>query len=180
MPEYGDPDNSRSWDNANVYIAFDDGSGFAADPATIDDEFGAGWDLVGLLDGQQGFTEATSETVTNTSAWGNVQIASKTTDQVTTKTFTAYETNDTTDRLLHIEEGIQYRRAPERVKIAFENVDQGRSVTERRISYYQAEVRQNGDLTDNETAPKSIPFIATIFPGTSAELWTIQRAEVGS
>lgn len=177
MPDYGDTANARSWSNANVYIAFKDAiTGlFPSGPADIDAAMPAGWDLVGLLDGNQGFTEATTETVTDTFAWGDILVASRVSDQKTTKTFTTFETNDTTDRLQHIESGVQYRKPAEQVKICFETLDASKTVTERRISHNVAEVRVNGDLTENATAPKTIPFIATIFPGSSLELWTIQR-----
>lgn len=186
MPDYGDTENTRSWSNARVLVAFPDESGeYPENPATIADEFPAGWELVGLLDGGQGFTEATSETVTETQAWGNILISRMVSDQSTTKTFTAYEVNAVTDRLRHIENdgGVltQYRKPAERVKVAFEKLDGSKSVTERQISSNTAEIAVNGDITETETTPAVLPFIATIFPGSELELFDIQRtAEVGS
>lgn len=185
MPDYGDTENTRSWSNANVYVAFPDESGeYPALPEDASAEFPEGWDLVGLLDGGQGFTEATSETVTETNAWGNILISRMVSDQSTTKTFTAYETNDVTDRLRHIEDDDgtlkQFRKPAERVKIAFEKLDGSKSVTERQISANTAEVAINGDITETETTPAVLPFIATIFPGSGAELFIIQRTEAVS
>ena len=186
MPEYGDTENTRSWSNARVLVAFPDGSGdYPALPATTEDEFPAGWELVGLLDGGQGFTEATSETVTETQAWGNILISRMVSDQSTTKTFTAYEINETTDRLRHIEDDggtlKQFRRPAERVKVAFEKLDGSKAVTERQITANTAEIAINGDMTETETTPAVLPFIATIFPDSDLSLFVIQRtAEVGS
>jgi hypothetical protein len=180
MPDYGDPSNARSWTNANVYIGFASSGVYPTTPSTISTAFGSGWELVGLLDGGQGFSEQTTETVTDTFAWGQILIASRVSDQKTTKTFTAYEANEVTDRLRGISGGVQYRQAAERVKIAFEAEDTARGVVERYISSFEAEVRINGDLTQNETTPQSFPFIATIFPGSALELWDIQRSVAAS
>lgn len=185
MPDYGDPSNARSWDNANIWIQFPDvGGEFAAGPATIEDDFPAEWDHLGLLDGENGFVFSRSETITTTNAWGGITIASKRSDQSDTTTFTAHEVNELSDRLRGIEEdgGVlkMKRRAPERCKLAFELFDQGRAVSERFISSFEVEIAVNGDITYNETTPQSFPFLATIFPDGSANLWDIQRTEAGS
>lgn len=182
MPEYGDPDNARSWTNAIVVVAFPDEAGeYPADPATVADEWPAGWELAGLLDGGQGFVTSRTSTITDDNAWGQILISSVETGVKTTRAFTALEQNEVVDRLEHIEDGVQYQRGPERVKIGFETIDLGRGVTQRRISKYQAEVRINGDSTENEGTSERHPFIATIFPDTDQGLWIVQRSEaVGS
>lgn len=186
MPEYGEVENTRSWSNANVWVAFrDEITGeFPAVPATVNDEFGVDWHMVGLLDGDQGFTESTTETTTDTFAWGSILIASRKSDQRDTKTFTAYETNEVTDRLRSIEvDGPnfkQFRRPAEAVKVCFEKIDAAKQVAERQITANYAEIAINGDRTENETNPQVHPFIATIFPATDLSLYVIQRATVAS
>ena len=181
-----DVDNARSWDDATVYVAFKDGGGqFPALPATITDPMPAGWDEVGLLDGNQGFTEGLTETVTDTFAWGQRLVQRRRSDQVVTKTFTAMETNEATDRLQHIREDNgelkQFLEPPEQVLLCFEKQDAARGVTERQITAAYAEVAVNGDKTENETTPKSVPFIATIYPDADKALFVVQRsADSGS
>jgi hypothetical protein len=180
MPDWGNPDNARAWRNAIVYIAFAIAGVFPEPPETLNDEFGEGWDAVGLLDGGQGFTTGRTSTRSTESAWGNIQIADLESGVTTTKTFTALETNPTIDRLEHIEDGVQYQRGPERVKIGFETYDTGRGIKQRRISKNEAEVRINGDTTEGESQSERHPFIATIFPDTDSGLFLIQRGLVTS
>lgn len=182
MPEV---QNSRSWDDANVYVAFKDGSGqFPALPNTINDPMPAGWEEIGLLDGNQGFVEGMTETVTDSFAWGQRLMSRRRSDQVVTKSFTAHETNETTDRLQHIteDEGVlkQFQSPPEQVLVCFEKEDTTKGVTERQITANYAEIAVNGDKTENETTPKAVPFIATIFPDEDKALFVIQRSTVVS
>lgn len=187
MPEYGEVENTRSWSNANVWVAFrDEVSGeFPPLPATINDDMPAGWEMVGLLDGDQGFTESTTETTTDTFAWGSILVASRKSDQRDTKTFTAYETNELTDRLRSIEETpdgmhTQFRRPAEAAKVCFEKIDGAKNVAERQFTANYAEIAINGDRAETETNPQVHPFIATVFPGTDLALYKIQRAAVSS
>ena len=67
----GDPSNARLWADADVYVSFDTE---AANPADVDTPFGGDWDLVGLLDGDDGFTESRDEDVEDLFAWGGILV----------------------------------------------------------------------------------------------------------
>lgn len=177
----GDTLNARHWAEADVYVNFTPET--ATTPSDAEDPFGEDWDLVGLLDGGQGFAESVSETTTDTYAWGKVLIASVRSDFKLTRTFTAYEDNETTQRLLwpgSDTPGVLKVPVLERIKIAFETRDLSRGITRRLISYQDAEVSRNGDVPEIEVAPSTIPFLATIFPDGSGNLWRLQETEVGS
>lgn len=178
----GDTLNARHWAEADVLVNFDPET--ANIPADADEAFDGDWEIVGLLDGGQGFAESVSETTTPTYAWGKILIANIRSDFLLTRTFTAYEENDTTQRLLWpgstLGSGTLKVPQLERVKIAFETRDPSRGVTRRLISYQDAEVGRNGDVSEIETAPSTIPFIATIFPDADGNLWTLQETEEGS
>jgi hypothetical protein len=61
---------ARLWAFADVYVSFSD----AADPANINADFGGGWDLVGLLDGDDGFTHTRDQDINDHFAWGGILI----------------------------------------------------------------------------------------------------------
>ncbi len=174
----GDAANARLWADADVYVAFD----LETDPpADADTAFGAGWDLVGLLDGDQGFVEARAEDVTDHFAWGGILMKTGRRNFKLTKTFTAFEHNDTTFRLRwpgSTQGGNIVVPRPERILVAFETREG--DVVHRLISAYQAEVTLDGDVTENESDPASLAFVATIYPDAAGVLFTEQNSETGS
>lgn len=180
----GDPSNANLWADANVYIAFDPDA--AVIPADADTAFDNTWELVGLLDGDQGFTTSRSEDVTQKYAWGQRLIKTSRRNFIETKTFRAFEYNEATQRLLYpgsdpITSGERELKVPtvERVKIAFETIED--DVVRRMISYYQAEVALNGDLNENEADVTGYPFIATIYPGgPDTDILWYEQITVGS
>lgn len=174
----GDADNARLWADADVYVAFDLNT---AAPADVDTAFGAGWDLVGLLDGDQGFVESRSEDVTDHFAWGGILMKTGRRNFKLTKSFTAFEHNDTTFALRwpgSTAGGDIIVPRPDRILVAFETRE-GDTI-HRLISAYQAEVTLDGDVTENESDPASLSFLATIFPDADGVLFTEQDSELGS
>lgn len=172
----GDPSNARLWADADVYVSFDLE---ATNPATIDTPFGVDWDLVGLLDGDDGFTETRDEDTTDLFAWGGVLVRTSRRNFKLTRSFTALERNETVDRLMWPGSTDSTIVAPngnrvERVKIAFETRD-GDAV-QRLISYYQAEVIVDGDISENETDLASVTFVVTIFPDDDGNLFVRQQS----
>lgn len=158
----GDPTNARLWADADVYVAL---SLVEADPATVDDPFAGGWDLVGLLDGDDGFTEARSEDVNDHFAWGGILVRTARSHFKLTKTFSALEDNDTTFALRwpgSTRGGSIVVPRPAQVKIGFETRE-GTDV-HRLISANYAEITLNGDVTENEPDLAKLSFLATIFP----------------
>ncbi len=182
----GDPSNARLWADADVYVAFGtdgDLSGVEV-PTDVDTEFGADWDLVGLLDGGEGFTQTRDEDVSDKYAWGGILIRTARKNFKFSQSFTALEDNETTFRLrwpgstrgetIVVPSGNQI----ERVLVAFETRDG--DITHRLISAFEAEITVDGDVGENEEDIASVPFMATVFPDADGVLFTVQETEVAS
>lgn len=176
----GDAANARLWANADVYVAWDPDD--APLPANEDAAFGPKWDLVGLLDGDDGFTHSRSEDVNDHFAWGGVLMATKRSNFKYTVKFAAFEDNYVTHRLSwpgsDTPGTLVVPNSPERVKVAFEKVDG--DYVHRLISYYQAEITVDGDVTENEPDMAKVPFLVTIFPDGNGNLFTEQPGHPGS
>lgn len=160
----GDPSNATIWPDADVYVGATD----AADPADIDTAFGVDWDLVGLLDGDQGFVQSREEQKTDHYAWGGILVRTSRRNFKLTVAFTLLEDNEVTRDLIWpgSSAGELVVPRPARIKVAFETVE---GTTKRRlISAYEAEVEINGDITDNEADLTQYQMLATIFPDTSS------------
>jgi hypothetical protein len=175
----GTPANARQWADADVYVAF---SLAAPNPATIEDPFGAEWDLVGLLDGDAGFTEARSEDTTDHFAWGGLLIRTSRRNYVQTHAFTALEgSNPVVDRLRYPGSTDDQIVVPsgnriEQVKLALETIDG--AITRRFITANHAEIMVSGDVTENESSIGAVPFIAKVFPTAAGVLFVRQTVEV--
>ena len=157
----GDPLNAAVWADADVYV----GPTTATNPATINDPFGVDWELVGLLDGDAGFTQSRNWEVDNSYyAWGGILVRRVLSRFQQTVTFTALEDNEIVRGLIWpgSPAGKLAVPRPERIKIAFETREG--SKVRRLISAFQAEVTVNGDITDNETDLTRYELMATIFP----------------
>lgn len=175
----GNPDNVRQWADADVYVAF---STSATNPADIDTAFGAEWDLVGLLDGDAGFTETREEDTTDFYAWGGLLIRTARRQFQMRRGFTALETSSpVVDRLRYPGSTNDVIKVPggnqiEQVKVAFEVVD--RDIKRRLITYNYAEVMISGDSTESEQSISPLTFEAKIFPDASGNLFHRQTDEV--
>lgn len=176
----GDPANAAVWAFADVYV----GATNAPNPANAETEFGAEWDLVGLLDGEPGFAYARQEEATDHYAWGGVLVRTSRRNFKQTVAFTALEDNPTTRELIWPNSTPTQLIVPKpkRIKIAFEvreEVDGGTKI-KRLISHYQAEVALNGDQVDNEGSLANAPLIATIFPDDQGVLFDRQETNPAS
>lgn len=166
----GDPSNATIWPDADVYV----GPTTAANPASASTAFGVDWDLVGLLDGDQGFVQSRAEDVTDHYAWGGILVRTSRRNYKQTLTFTALEDNPVTRDLLWPDSppGQIVVPRPKRIKIAFELVEG--AVVKRLISAYEAEVSVSGDITDSEGSLTRYPLVATIFPTAAGVLFVEQ------
>ena len=170
----GDVDNANLWDGADVYVA----PLATAIPTDASTAFGVGWELVGLLDGDQGFTQSRNEDVSDFYAWGGVLVRTSRRNFKLTMSFTALEDNATTRDLLwpgSTATTLVVPR-PEQLLVAFETRD-GDAV-KRLFTANYGEVTVDGDITDNEADLTRYPFLVTIYPDAStdpAELLTIQE-----
>lgn len=169
----GDSANARLWMDADVYVSFDLD---AVVPATVVTAFSAAWNLVGLLNGDDGFPEARSEDVSDHYAWGGILMRTSRKNFKLTKGFTAFEQNAVVNRLMwpgSVGATVKVPRV-EPVKIAFETRDG--STIKRLISTGTAEIMVDGDRPENETDISWVKFQATIFPTNAGELFTVQPA----
>lgn len=174
----GDPTNANLWADADVYVAPTD----AEIPAALETEFGPDWELVGLLNGDNGFGQSRNEDTGDHYGWGGILIRTSRRNFKLTIGFTALEYNDVTRELIWPDSppGKIVVPRPKRIRIAFETRE-GPKV-HRLISALDAEVAVNGDIVNNETALTNYPFLATIFPDASedpAVLLIEQGGEVG-
>lgn len=169
----GNTSNARLWADADVYIAQTLAS---ANPADGTVAFGATWDLVGLLDGEAGFTETRSEEKGDHYAWGGILARTSRRNFKLTKKFTVLEDNDITRKLIWpgSPAGSIVVPKPAKLKLAFQTKD---GLTVRRlITKLYAEIDVDGDLTDNESDLTKVPLIATIYPDSTGGLFVEQKA----
>ncbi|WP_063763031.1 hypothetical protein [Streptomyces rimosus] len=166
----GDPTKASLWTDADVYV----GPLTAVNPATVDDPFPAEWGLVGLLDGDEGFTESRDEDTDDLYAWGGILVRTSRAHFKLTKSFVALEDNATTRSLIwpgSTETQIIVPK-PARVKIGFETRE-GDTV-KRLITAQYAEVDVDGDIQENETDLTAVTLVATIFPTSGKVLFDRQ------
>lgn len=170
----GNPLAVDIWDNADVWIhrsTKDNGTAWTLDeikPSSVDQEFdavsGAEWELVGLLNGEDGFPETVEFDESSYNAWGYGEILKSFRNRRLERKFTALERNAVTSYLESPGDTDQYviDAKPARVFIAFETrTDDGK--VKRRITTVPATVKSGG-RTDNEQDMASVEYTCSIFP----------------
>ncbi len=169
----GNTQNARLWADADVYIAE---SLTEDNPEDIDTEFGAGWGLVGLLNGEDGFTTAREEEKNDHYGWGGILIRTARRNFKLTKKFSALEDNAVTRGLVWpgSPAGKIVVPRPARVKIGFEKRDG--DVLHRLITANYAEVDVDGDINENETDLTKYELLSTIFPTAEGDLFIEQKS----
>lgn len=157
----GDPLKANLWTDADVYISTNLS---ATLPANASTPFGVDWDLVGLLDGDDGFPESRDEDTDDKFAWGGILVRTSRNHFKLTKSFTAIEDNDTTFSLLWPGSSASQIKVPRpaKVLVAFETREGDK--VRRLITANYAEVSLDGDHGENETDLESMTFVATIYP----------------
>lgn len=171
----GDPEKASLWADADVYVTDD----LEADvPEDIDDPFPAAWGLVGLLSGEDGFTETREEEKNDHFAWGGILVRTSRRNFKLAKRFVALEDNATTRGLIWpgstSSELIVPRPRP--VKLAFETREGDR--VRRLITKRYAEVDLDGDVVDGEQDLTKYELLATIFPTAGGVLFEEQDGEL--
>lgn len=171
----GDPTKANLWTDADVYISTNLNAALPADATT---PFGADWQLVGLLDGDEGFPESRDEDTDDKFAWGGILVRTSRNHFKLTKSFTCLEDNDTTYSLIWPGSTPTRIKVPKpaRVLIAFETRE-GEKVR-RLITSQYAECTLDGDHGENETDLESATIQATIFPTSDGYLFERQNTPV--
>jgi hypothetical protein len=170
----GNTENARLWADADVYVTPDLA---AVVPADDDTAFSAAWGLVGLLNGEDGFTQSREEEKNDHYAWGGILVRSSRRNFKLTEKFSALEDNATTRSLIWpgSPAGTIVIPKPVPVKIAFEKRDGG--ITHRLITKRYAEVDVDGDIAENESDLTKYELLATIFPNAAGELFIEQKSD---
>lgn len=170
----GDPTNAAVWAGADVYIGALD----AVDP--VDGAaFGADWDNVGLLNGDDGFTEKADMDSSDFYAWGGILVATTRKNFKLTRSFTAYEDNATVFDLWYPGHDVTFDgeggysgtvNVPDlsaKFKIAFET--RTGSQIKRVISKNYAQVDARGDFKEGESDLASRALTVAIYPAAADE-----------
>lgn len=159
-----DPDNAHIYDTSDVYVSF---NLEATDPASVDDEFGVDWELVGLLQEGSGFTTARDEDTGDHFSWNGGFIRRHYKNVHVTKAFTPIEDNDTVRRIINrgVYEDTELVLAtgpPERCKLALVLTDTPKDYVKIEI-WDEAEVVMSGDVVESEEDITAYEFTAHIF-----------------
>lgn len=171
----GNPDNASLWTDADVYIA---ASLLTADPANINTPFDTDWDLVGLLDGDDGFVEARDLQVDDFYAWGGLLVRTSRRNFTLTRKFSALEDNETVRSIVwpgSTETAIFVPDFSNRFRIAFETREG--DATRRVISKNYAQVDEVADITDSESALTKYEITVKIYPDSDGQLFVVQNEE---
>ncbi len=170
----GDVTKASLWADADVWVAADVAT---VNPATAATAFGVGWDLVGLLDGDEGFVQSRDEDETDFFAWGGLLVRTARKNFKLTYKFTALEDNDTTRALLWPGSSATTLVVPRPVPVKLALELREGNVTHRRITKDHAVITLDKDLTESESDLTKYPFVATIYPNAAGELFDVQDDE---
>jgi hypothetical protein len=170
----GDAKNTSLWADADVWIA-DVGTAF---PASLDAAPGPGWSLVGLLDGEEGLTEAREEETSEHYAWGGGLYKRTKSKHKRTFRFVALEDNPATFRLVNpgsertSADGVITSKiaipTTDQVAVIFEVREGGRK---KRRLVKTVEVTEVAEIKDSETEPTVYDLTALIFPEADGTLY---------
>jgi hypothetical protein len=171
----GDLTNTALWQNADVYI----GPSGTPGPTDVSTAWASGWDAVGLLDGDKGFTESRADTSNDYYAWGGILVRTTKSKQKRSIKFVALEDNATVFALINpgstrtTAAGLTTSTVTVPVgaefAIGFE-VRDGDKI--RRRSALRATVDAVGDVVDSEGALVAYEVTVIIYPDADGTLYT--------
>jgi len=169
----GSTSNASLWADADVYISADLS---APNPANAAAAFSGAWSYVGLLDGDDGFTETRDVDTKDLFAWGGILVRTSRRNFTLKKSFAVLEDNTATRSLIWPGSTASQLIVPKPsfVKIAFETREGGK--VRRLISKYRAMVDVDGDIVDNETDLTKVSLVATIYPDANGVLFDVLSA----
>lgn len=173
----GDTANAASWANADVYTA----SKGTAGPTDVSTAWAVAWTAVGLLDGEEGFTQGREDEVTEHFAWGGLLVKKTKTKHQRTIKFVALEDNEavftivnpgstrsqsatTGDVTSTVKVPVPYEFA-----IGFELRD-GDKVKRRTVK--RAEVQEIGEVKEAESELTVYEITVVIYPEPDGTLFT--------
>jgi hypothetical protein len=172
----GSAENASLWLDADVYIAPKGTAG----PDDLTTAWGAGWSVVGLLDGAEGFVEKRDSDKTEHYAWGGKLYKRSVSKHKRTIKFVALEDNDVVFDLVNPgstrtstggvrKSTIKTPVAGEQFAIGFETREGAKS--RRRVAAI-AEVEDIGEIKASESDPTVYEVTVVIFPAADGTLYT--------
>ncbi|MBB6173726.1 hypothetical protein HNR23_003786 [Nocardiopsis mwathae] len=165
----GNAKNASVWAFADVYIAPLDAS-----VPRGGEPFGPEWEQVGLLDGEEGFTEAIEVESEDLYAWGGVLVASTQNNFKLTRKFLPFEDNKVVYDLMYPGHDVSFDgdggyagaiNVPDlqaKFKIAFET--RTGNTIKRTISANYAMVAERGEATENAAELAKREITVAIYP----------------
>lgn len=168
----GNTANASVWAYADVFIA-----PVGAEIPQEGRPFGSEWEQVGLLDGEEGFTETIEAESEDLYAWGGVLVASTHNNFKVTRKFLPFEDNETVYDLMYPGHGVDFDgdggyegriHVPDlqaRFMIAFET--RTGDLIKRTVSANYAQVAERGESTENSTEIAKREITVSIFPTDS-------------
>lgn len=173
----GDPDNAALWANADVYVSMDRS---APDPEDTWSPWAVEWGLVGLLDGDEGFTQGREDDVTEFHAWGGLLVRTSKNKHKRTFKFVALERNATTFGLINPGSTITEPDANDmttsvikvprnvRFKIGLELREAGKT---RRRLLDRAEITEVGEIKESENELEKYEITIAVIPDGDGTLY---------
>lgn len=174
----GDATKVDLWQDADVYIA----PLLSTVPTGVTAAWAAAWQLVGLLDGEEGFTETREEESDEKYAWGSLLVKKTRGKHKRTIKFVALEDNATTFALANpgsvrsgtsgsgtVQTSSVKVPAYVEVMVGFE-VREGDKVRRRIVN--RADVEMTGEVKDAEQEITVYEFTTTILPDGAGVLYT--------
>jgi hypothetical protein len=171
----GDAANTSLWTGADIYIAPTGTAG----PINTSTAWAATWQLVGLLDGEDGITEAREGDTAEHYAWGGILYKRAFSKHKRTFKFTALEDNDVVFQLVNpgstrtttsgIRTGvIKVPTGGAKFAVGFE-LREGAEIKRRFAKI--AEVQDVAEIKESETEPTVYEITVVVFPEADSTLY---------
>lgn len=170
----GNTKNTALWQGADVYIAPE---GTVA-PTTTAEEWGEAWGLVGLLNGEEGFTEERDQDTSEYYAWGGILYRRTSSKHKRTFKFVALEDNDVVFQLVNpgssresaLGEIKSTIKVPEIRRFAMGmEVRDGDRIKRRIVGH--AEVSEVGEIKESEEDTTVYEITVMVFPEADGTLY---------
>lgn len=170
----GDAKNTALWSGADVFIAPEGTAG----PEDLVTPWGTDWKVAGLLDGEEGITEARDGDTSEHYAWGGILFKRTSSKHKRTFKFVALEDNDVIFSLVNpgstrtstggVRKGKIKVPKGFRFAVGFEVREDEK--TKRRFAL-SAEVQEIGEIKESETDPTVYEITVVIFPEADGTLY---------
>jgi|SRR5690606_29392551 len=173
----GDPTKASLWTSADVFIAPIGTPG----PSDLTSPWPTSWEVVGLLNGEEGFNWGREEETSEHYAWGGLLVKRTRSKHKRQVTFVALEDNEVvfrlinpgSDRVTDTDTGITTStvKVPQPEEFAF-GVELNEGLKRVRRFAKRAEVAEVGEIQESETAPTVYTITVVLYPEPDGTLYT--------